>query len=238
MKADTQNINPALQSLFERPDQTVFLDANFFIPPDRSALGVKPYRFDHFREIWLDPLFSEFSGLSVHESVYLELVASSLKQYADDHTKAEPPRLKIHYDSGLSTEEQALLNYFIDRLALHSQYDPDRDNAKDRGEVRSLSYMAVKGYLYFAANDELPIRLIKEADRLDTGLDDMGIIQMYELIYYLATTGKYDTKALRLLYKYQYYLSARDKRVNPEWGIFMQQMDDLYSEQIRKPDTP
>lgn len=36
-------------------------------------------------------------------------------------------------------------------------------------------------------------------------------------------------KALRILYKYQYYLTPGDKRVNPEWGNFIEQMDILYN---------
>ena len=89
--------------------------------------------------------------------------------------------------------------------------------------------MAVKQFLYFAANDALPVRLIKDATKLGTGLDDMQIVQMYELIYYLYKTGRYDNKALRILYKYQYYLTAGDKRINPEWGCFIEQMDLLYN---------
>ena len=38
MKVDTRNKNKALESLFADPAQIVFLDANFFIPPDRSGL--------------------------------------------------------------------------------------------------------------------------------------------------------------------------------------------------------
>ena len=89
--------------------------------------------------------------------------------------------------------------------------------------------MAVKQFLYFAANDALPVRLIKDAAKLMTGLDDMQIVQMYELIYYLYKTGRYDNKALRILYKYQYYLTAGDKRINPDWGCFIEQMDLLYN---------
>ena len=51
---------------------------------------------------------------------------------------------------------------------------------------------------------------------------------MYELIYYLYKSGKYDNKALRILYKYQYYLTAGDKKSNPEWGTFIEEMDALY----------
>lgn len=89
MKVDTRNKNKALESLFADPAQIVFLDANFFIPPDRSELmdrsriKVKAISFPKFCEIWLDPIFEEFPNLAIHESVYNELVASAVKEYAD-----------------------------------------------------------------------------------------------------------------------------------------------------------
>lgn len=230
MKVDTKEVNPAFQSIIQNPGQKVFLDANFFIPPDRSEVAkVRAYSFIDFKECWLIPLLSEFTGLAIHESVYDELVADSVKEYADEQTSCIPSKLRIHYDSELSGLEEALRNTYINKIAVHSLYDPTRDNAKDRGEVRSLSFMAVKQFLYFAANDALPVRLIKDAAKLLTGLDDMQIVQMYELIYYLYKTGRYDNKALRILYKYQYYLTAGDKRINPEWGCFVEQMDLLYN---------
>ena len=230
MKVDTKEVNPAFQSIIQNPGQKVFLDANFFIPPDRSEVAkVRAYSFTDFKECWLIPLLSEFAGLAIHESLYDELVADSVKKYADEQTRCIPPKLKIHYDSELSSSEEALRNTYINKIAVHSLYNPTRDNAKDRGEVRSLSFMAVKQFLYFAANDALPVRLIKDATKLGTGLDDMQIVQMYELIYYLYKTGRYDNKALRILYKYQYYLTAGDKRINPEWGCFIEQMDLLYN---------
>ena len=229
MKVNVSCSNASFLSLIDNPGQVVFLDANFFIPPDRSRYrNVKSYRFDRFKEVWLVPLMTEFSGLSIHESVYDELVTDSCKSFADESAGTDPAKLKIYYDSELDKNERALMIAFIDKISMHSQYDPDRDNSKDRGEVLSLSYMATKGFLFFAANDELPIRLIQNADKLNTGLDNMGIIQMYELIYYLYQTGKYDSKELRRLYKYQYYLTDREKRQNPEWGIFIRKMDELY----------
>ena len=230
MKVDTKEVNPAFQSIIQNPGQKVFLDANFFIPPDRSEVAkVRAYSFADFKECWLIPLLSEFSGLAIHESVYGELVADSVKKYADEQISRIPQKLKIHYDSELSSSEEALRNTYINRIAVHSLYNPTRDNAKDRGEVRSLSFMAVKQFLYFAANDALPVRLIKDAAKLGTGLDDMQIVQMYELIYYLYKTGRYDNKALRILYKYQYYLTPGDKKINLEWGCFIEQMDLLYN---------
>ena len=231
MKVDTQMVNPAFQSIMQNPHQKVFLDANFFIPPDRSEVAkVKAYSFTDFKECWLIPLLSEFSGLVMHESVYDELVADDVKKYADGQKSSNPPKLKIHYDSELNSEENALRNTYMNKIAIHSKYDPSIDNAKDRGEVRSLSFMAVKQFLFFAANDSLPIRLIKDAAKLGTGLDNMQIVQMYELIYYLYKRDRYDKKALRTLYKYQYYLTRGDKRINPDWGSFIKQMDALYSE--------
>ena len=211
MKVDTKEVNPAFQSIIQNPGQKVFLDANFFIPPDRSEVAkVRAYSFTDFKECWLIPLLSEFTGLAIHESVYDELVADSVKEYADEQTSCIPSKLRIHYDSELSGLEEALRNTYINKIAVHSLYNPTRDNAKDRGEVRALSFMAGKQFLYFAANDALPVRLIKDAAKLLTGLDDMQIVQMYELIYYLYKTGRYDNKALRILYKYQYYLTAGD----------------------------
>ena len=230
MKVDTREVNLAFQSILQNPSQKVFLDANFFIPPDRSEVAkVKAYSFTDFKECWLIPLLSEFSGLAIHESVYDELVAESVKKYAEEQKNSNPPKLKIHYDSELTSKEEALRNTYMNKIAVHSLYNPTRDNAKDRGEVRSLSFMAVKQFLFFGANDSLPVRLIKDAAKLGTGLDNMQIVQMYELIYYLYKTDRYDKKALRILYKYQYYLTYGDKRVNPEWGSFIEQMDVLYS---------
>lgn len=230
MKVDTKEINSAFLSIVQNPSQKVFLDANFFIPPDRSKVAkVKAYSFTDFKEYWLIPLLNEFSGLVIHESVYDELVADGVKSYTDEQVNSNPSKLKIHYDSELSNAEEALRNTYMNKIAVHSQYNPTRDNAKDRGEVRSLSFMAVKQYLFFAANDALPVRLIKNAAELDTGLDNMQIVQMYELIYYLYKTEKYDKKVLRILYKYQYYLTLGDKRTNPNWENFIEQMDVLYN---------
>lgn len=81
--------------------------------------------------------------------------------------------------------------------------------------MKSIYYMAVKKFLYFAVNDNLPDQLICNAECLHTGLDGMGFLQMYEMIYYLYREGKYDSKGLRLLYKYQYFLTRREKAQNP-----------------------
>ena len=41
MKVDTKVVNPAFLSIIQNPSQKVFLDANFFIPPDRSKVAMQ-----------------------------------------------------------------------------------------------------------------------------------------------------------------------------------------------------
>ena len=207
MKVDFKEKNPALVSLFENSGQTIFLDANFLIPPDRTKVGAKPVSFLKYCEIWLDPVFDSFSDLAMHESAYGELV--------------EEP---------VNAAEAALMQTYINRISPFSKYIPALRNSDDKGEILSLSYMASKGFLYFASDDHLPIQLIRKADELGTGLQDMCVLEMFDVIFYLYRTGKYDNKGLRLLYKYQYYLTKREKLLNPEWGEFIREMNLLYPE--------
>lgn len=109
-----------------------------------------------------------------------------------------------------------------------TNYDPKLDNKDDRGEVKSLSYIAVKGLLYFAAHDNTALQLIEKASLWSTGLDNVQAIHMYELIYYLYSNSLADKKSLRMLYKYQYYLTDREKATNLEWGEFIKMMGTLY----------
>jgi hypothetical protein len=229
MNINVKEANRALISLLEDNTQIVFLDANFFIPPDRSRMGAKPVSFQKYKEYWLEPLFDAFPNLSVHETVYEELVDNMVREFADRKIGGTPSRLRVYKDSELTATEKNLLELQIQKLIPYSGYIPERDNAKDRGEVRSLAYMAVKNYLYFAANDNLPVKLINRASELETGLEDMMVLQAYEIIYYLYTTGKYDSKGLRMLYKYQYHLTEQEKKKNPEWGVFVAAMDALYN---------
>lgn len=211
MRVNILTKNAALSRLLEDETQTIFLDANFLIPPDRSHLGTKPIPFQKYSEIWLDPIFDAFPNLAIHESVYAELVEVNVKSYADVKYSESPTKLRVYLDAELSKTEKSLMQTYIRKIAAYSKYIPECDNSKDRGEVKSLSYMAVKGFLYFAANDNLPMLLIRKAEKLSTGLDDIGLLEMYDVIYYLYRTGKYDNKGLRMLYKYQYYLTKQEK---------------------------
>lgn len=235
MKIDTINANDAVLAIIKDTSGKVFLDANIFIPPDRTKLGAKrAIEFGFYRETILAPLFDNWSGLAIHESVFEELVEGEVKSFADEMNNRIPSKLEIHYNSGLSENEKNLYNTNVDKLSQYSDYQPDIDNSDDRGEILSLSYMAVKEYIYFSANDHLPISLITRAVELETGLDYMNVIQMYEIIYVLFKLGLSDNEKLRKLYKYMYYSTNRDKKDNPCWSDFIDAMNSIYKDIFAK----
>jgi hypothetical protein len=108
------------------------------------------------------------------------------------------------------------------------------NNKDDRGEVKSLAYIATKGLLFFAAHDNNAIQLVEKSKEWSTGLDNVQAIKMYEIVYYLYTKKLAKAKDLRILYKYQYYLTKKEKAENPEWGIFKNSMDKLYCRCVDK----
>jgi hypothetical protein len=228
MKINTNSSNPALISIIKDPEQVITLDANFLIPPSRSQFTKRGIEFNKFREIWLDPIFEAFPNLAIHEAVYGELVDVSPQNYVDEKHGNEPPSIIIHRDSSLTEVEKILRDTIESRIAYHTNYEPLLDNRDDRGEVKSLSYIAVKGLLYFAAHDNNAIQLIEKSEEWSTGLDNVQAIKMYELIFYLYKKSLANSKALRLLYKHQYYLTEREKLTNPSWGEFTTRMEELY----------
>ena len=228
MYIDLTSANPALESIFNNPNQVITLDANFLIPPDRSKYNTRAFDFYTFQNIWLNPIFEVFDNLAIHEAVYDELISPSVKNYIDQKIKNVPPRLRVHKDSSLSPKELVLRDSIEEKIYPLTKYDPILDNNADRGEVKSLAYIAVKGLPYFAAHDSNAIQLIEKSEEWMTGLDNIQAIKMYELIFYLHTTNRGDKKALKMLYKYQYYLTRREKQMNPEWGLFTSAMEALY----------
>ena len=69
--------------------------------------------------------------MAIHESVYNELVASAVKEYADAKQTESPSRLRVYSDAELTTIEHSLMETYISRLAEYSKYVPELDNAKD-----------------------------------------------------------------------------------------------------------
>ncbi len=231
MKVNVTTPNPAMISIFRHPDQIITLDANFFIPPNRSSVSKRGFDFPLFESAWLTPIFQAFPRLAIHEAVYSELVMPVVRAFADSklNSECEPPDLILHIDSSLSEHERVLRDYVESKIYKLTKYDPALDNKDDRGEVKSLSYIAVKGLLFFAAHDYNAIQLIEKAEQWSTGLDNIQAIKMYELIFYLHKAGFGDKKHLRMLYKYQYHLTDSEKRQNPTWGDFIEEMNTLYA---------
>ncbi len=232
MKVELSESNPSLASIFENPDQYITLDANFMIPPDRTPLSRHRFTFEQFKDIWLEPIFNAFTNLAIHESVLDELVEGSVHAYAEEKINGTPSVLELFKDSELTDVEAAIRDRIEAKIYPLTKYDPVIDNKDDRGEVKSLAYIATKGLLYFAAHDNNAIQLVEKSDEWSTGLDNVKAIKMYEIIYYLLTEGLAKSKDLRILYKYQYYLTKKEKNENPEWGEFKTQMDALYASYI------
>ena len=193
-------------------------------------ISKKSFNFALFKKVWIEPIFNEFPKLAIYESVYDELVGMELRNYVENLRQENPPKIIIHFDSELTEIERFLRDTVEAKIYPYTNYDPQIDNKDDRGEVKSLSYIAVKGLLYFAAHDNNALQLIEKAEEWSTGLDNVKAIHMFELIYYLYLKNKEDKKSLRMLYKYQYCLTEHEKRTNPEWGDFINQMNVLYQD--------
>lgn len=233
MKIKLEQPNKALQQLIQDPNQLITLDANLLIPPDQNRYGQKGIDFVTFQQIWLDPIFEAFPKLAIHEAVYDEVeVTSSVRRYVDEKINHNPPRLVIHRDQTLTENEKILRNTVEAAIAPLTLYDPQQDNKDDKGEVKSLAYIAVKGLLYFAANDYIALQLIEKAEEWSTGLDNVWPIHIYELIFYLHEKECSDKKMLRKLYRYQYRKPGQDLENNPKWGMFMEKMKEFYDDSL------
>ena len=231
MDVDCSNINPALANILKDPRLNILLDANFLIPPHRSLPKVPRITFSEYEKIWLIPLFNTFSNLSVHESVYAELVSSEAKNFANNKIESAPQELSVYLNSSLTPSEKKKLKLYVEQRSPFSQYDPKIPQiTTDKGEIESLGYMAVKGLIYFATHDSLPIRLITKIIPDKLGITSLRALRLYEIIYCLHKLNNgAEGEKLRFLYRYQYCLTAGEKKQNPAWGEFMRAMDILYS---------
>lgn len=145
---------------------------------------------------------------------------------------AMPSEIIIHKDSELTAVEHMLRDSIEARIYPYTRYDPQINNRDDRGEVKTLAYIAVKGLLYFAAHDYNAIQLVEKAELWSTGLDTVQAIKMYEIIFFLYVRNPSIRKSLRMLYKYQYYLTKNEKLTNPEWEVFIKSMESLYQSHL------
>lgn len=221
--------NPGFVDLLENPTQLIVVDANFYLPPDRQKVGAKyRYSFEEYLNAWIEPMHKNFPNIAIHEAVLAELVDAQAAQFAQNCIQANPPTLRLLRDSDLTKEEAAIRQTKEKIIAAYTKYDPCRDNKDDRGEVKSLAHMGAVGYLYFSTHDSNALRLVEEAEKLKTTLDEIQAIHFYEGIYYLTKNGNMDRVFARNLYRYDYYFTKREKLVNPSWEEFCTGMDKLY----------
>lgn len=228
MQVNSSEVNIAIISLFENRHQIITLDTNILLPPFRNNVIGKGYNFTQYKQVFLDPIFSCFPLLAIHEAVRLEIVEESISNYIAERISSSPQQLLVHDDNALSPIESAIRSTYEHKIAPYTRYLPQNDNSSDRGEVKSLAYIATRSLLYFSANDQGAIDLVKKAYEYNTGLDNVQIIQMYEIIYFLCKTGFGNQDDLKYLYKYLYYLTENEKRNNPSWGDFLSNMQLLY----------
>lgn len=221
--------NPSVIRLLNNPDEPIIVDANIFIPPDRSRINgkVPAWKFESFRDIWMVPLLKTFSKIQMHEAVYNEVLGSS-RMFVDAEMAKIPPTITMLRDIDLTVLERAYRNTIEPQIAKFTEYNPTLDNASDRGEVKSLSYMAAKKLIYFCSRDARALRLIEEAEQLETSLEDISPVRDFEIIYLLIRHGNGVQEHLRSLYKYLYYITKSDKENNPSWDEFKNIMGKTY----------
>lgn len=165
-----------------------FIDANIFIPPDRSAENrkVKPVTFEYYKENWLITFVEMFKPVGIHESVYGEFKTTSVKGFVDEQIHTHEPTVCIYEDSKLTEEESVVRVTIEEAIAKNTNFNPALNNRDDKGEVKSLAYIATKSLLYFCSHDANAIRLIENAEKLNTCLESVSAIQPYEIMYYFA----------------------------------------------------
>lgn len=234
MKVDLVNRNEALLSLINDYYQILPLDANLLIPSDRSKVTSSAILdFPFYKRIWLEPLFKTFPYLAIHQAVYDEVsVKPSLGNYIDQ--KIQQQVLMVLKDEDLTTDEESLRRSVERKIAAPTNYEPEIDNKDDRGEVKSLAHIFVKDMLYFCSNDSNALRLVEHADSLETNLDSLITIKLYEIIYYLYKMRMADSKEMRLLYRFHYFLTNHEKSSNPNWNDFKEGMDKLYDNAVNE----
>ena len=228
MKVNVLDQNPALLSIIKDPNQIITLDANFLIPSDRTPIARQGFGFNKFKDIWLVPIFKAFPNLAIHQAVFNELIEQDVRDFAETKIRSKSQKLTLFKDTDLTEIEMNLRNNMEAIISPLTKYNSVINNKDDRGEVKTLAYIAVKGLLYFAAHDNNAILLVEKAEEWSTGLDNIRAIKMYEIIYYLYINNIGSQKDLRILYKYQYYLTAKEKRDNFSWGEFIEKMNRLY----------
>lgn len=106
-----------------------------------------------YKNYWIEPFIDTFKPIGIHEAVYKEFESNSIKKLIDSKVNDVLPSIYIYYDSNLSEQEEIVRSTIESKIAKYTNYDPIIDNRNDRGEVKSLSYIATKQLLYFCSHD-------------------------------------------------------------------------------------
>ena len=112
MKVDLSVPNPGFQALRENNEHLIVVDANFFLPPNRSRIAAHAqYSFELYRDVWIAPMHRCFPNLAIHETVLSELVDHKPSQFANARIHAtSEPRLLLLRDNDLTEMEDAVRN--------------------------------------------------------------------------------------------------------------------------------
>ena len=175
MDVDVHKSNCVLQELLKGNKQDIFIDANIIIPPDRKKLGAQhAFDFHSYKSMWLIPIRDHIKTLYIHESAMDEIVEDNLRDFivSCDSNFIEKS------NSELSPYELYVMGTYIDKLSVFSEYNPEIDNSKDRGEILTLSYMATKGYSILSSCDGLVMNLIEKLDSSKTNLIGMKVLHI------------------------------------------------------------
>lgn len=137
-------------------------------------------------------------------------------------------------DSSLNDEEEIVRLFIENKIAKYTEYHPIYDST-DKGEVKTLAHVATKNLLYFCSHDAKALRIVDDAEKLDTSLENVKTIKLYEIIFCILIGGqinKQQEKALKALYQYQYTLTDYESSNNPEWEELKSKLSALYSNEI------
>ncbi|MBB6714402.1 hypothetical protein [Clostridium gasigenes] len=178
MKVNLNEKNIGLVKILNNDFGEFLIDANIFIPPDRSGenTNIKPVTFKYYKENWLIPFIEVFKPVGIHEAVYEEFKTNTVRSFINEQLNNPIPGVCIYEDSKLTYEESIIRVTIEEAIAKNTNYKPTFNNRDDKGEVKSLAYIATKSLLYFCSHDANAIRLIKHAEKLDTCLESVSTI--------------------------------------------------------------
>jgi len=226
--------NQPFINFLEDMSQTVVIDANLIIPPDRSSIFKDKSRtltieFEKYSETFLEPLFNIFPSIAIHVAVYEEISnLESIKKYIDEKIIASSGRIKVLKDDELNPLEESMRKTTEDKIAQFTNYNPSIDNSADRGEVKSIAHAVAKNYIYFSTNDSNAISLLERED-LNPYLHSLGAIRFYEIIYAIRVLNG-NSNVLKGLYKLMYNLTPYEKKSNPDWSTFNEECNNYYKD--------